>query len=103
MVSISNLLQTNNQGAIIWVALALIVLIGGFSFSYLLRKRQPQPVLLESNLEQRRHKLLVELVQLDDDFESGKIQEEVYRRLRAEKKAQLVTLMQRPKENRGNS
>ena len=56
----------------------------------------------EVRLDRRKQRLLVELTQLDDDFECGKIDEEDYRRLRAVRKAQLVELMQRSKEENGN-
>ena len=81
---------------------SLGVLAGGFGFSYLLRKRRLEQVTPEDSLLQGRHKLLVDLARLDDDFESGEITEEVYRRLRAERKAQLVELMQRSKEESDN-
>jgi len=45
-----------------------------------------------------KQRLLAELAQLDDDFEGGRIADEVYRRLRTERKAQLAELMKRPKE-----
>jgi len=40
---------------------------------------------------------------LDNNFEDGKIQEEVYCELRAEVKSQFITLTQRVKEKSGNS
>lgn len=98
VAQISGLPDTNNRGIIIWVVLALGVLVGGFGFSYLLRKRRLQPV--RDKVSPDRQKILVELAQLDDEFESGKIDEEVYRRLRAKKKSQLVALLQ--KKNSGN-
>ncbi len=98
VAQISGLPNTGSQGIIIWVVLALGVLVGGFGFSYLLRKRRLQPVRAKASPD--RQKLLVELAQLDDEFESGKIDEEVYRRLRAKKKSQLVALLQ--KKNSGN-
>lgn len=76
----------------------LIVLVSGFGFSYLLRRKRFQPVGPEDSLDQRRQRLLVEIVQLDDDFEDGKISEEVYRRMRSERKVQLVELIQRSEE-----
>ncbi len=100
VVQLSDLPETDNQGAIIWVALTLVVLTGGFG--YLLRRRRGQPVSLEDSLDQRRRGLLVELAQLDDDFERGEIPEEDYRRLRAVRKSQLVELMQGAKEEDGN-
>ncbi len=98
VVQLSGLPEANNPGAITWVVLALAVLLVGFGFVYRLRKGRPQPVSAEDSLNQTRQRLLIELAQLDDDFESEKIPEEVYRRLRAERKAQLVRLIQE-KEN----
>lgn len=102
VAQLSGLLETNTQGVIKWVALALVVLVVGASLGYLLRKKRLQPVGTEDNLDLRRQRLLVELAQLDDNFESGKIPEDAYRRLRAEWKAQLVELMRRSKEEGGN-
>jgi hypothetical protein len=98
---LSGLPQTNNQGAAIWVVLTLIVLGAASGFVYLARKGKLQLVKAQVSFPQSRQKLLIDLAQLDDDFADGKIREEDYRRLRAEKKVQLVTLMQRPKENCG--
>ncbi len=102
VVQLSGLPETNNQKAIIWAAVALVVLVVGSSFVYLLRKRRLRPVSREYSPNQMRQRLLVELAELDDNFEGGKIPEEVYRRLRAARKAQLVELMQRLKEESGN-
>ena len=63
--------------------LVLIVLVSGFGFSYLLGRKRFQPVGREDSLDRRRQRLLVEIAQLDDDFEDGKISEEVYRRMRS--------------------
>jgi len=97
-IQLSGLPQTSNQGAILWVVLTLVVLGTGFGFVYLIRRRRLQPVSSEDGLEQQRQRLLVELAHLDDDFEAGKIPEKSYRRLRSARKAQLVELMQRAKE-----
>ena len=94
---LSNLPEAQNQGAVKWVALTLVVLIGGFGFGYLWRRKKAQPVRVEDNLDQRKQRLLVELAQLDDSFEDGKIPEEVYRKRRATKKNQLAELIQRSK------
>ena len=102
VAKLSGLPETGNQGTVIWVALALIVLTCGLSFVYLLRRKKVQPVSPEDSLDQRRQRLLIELAELDDDFEGGKIPEEVYRRLRAERKSQLLALMQRSKGERSN-
>ena len=103
VVKLSGLPETSSQGAVIWAALALIVLVAGSGFVYRLRKRRLQPASPEDSPNQVRQRLLVELAHLDDDFEAGKMPEESYRRLRAERKAQLVELMKGPKEENGNS
>jgi len=100
VAQLSGLPETGNQGSIKWVALTLVVLIFGFSFAYLMRKRRLQPVKAKAIPDRQR--LLAEIAQLDDDFEGGKINESVYRKLRAEKKSQLVVLMQRAKGKSGN-
>ncbi len=99
----SSLPETDNQGVIIWTAVVLVVLILGSSFTYLSRRKRLRPVSPEDSLEPRRQRLLSELAQLDNDFEDGKIAEEVYRRLRTASKAQLVELMQRSKEETGST
>ncbi len=95
---LTGLPSAGNKGIILWVTVALGVLVGVVGFSYLVKKKRLQPVRTE--VVSDRQKLLVELAQLDDEFESGKIDEEVYRRLRAKKKSQLVVLVQ--KKNSGN-
>ena len=99
---LSGLPEANNPGGIIWIALVLAVLLGGFGFIYLMRKKRLQPASTEDSLDQRRQKLLVELAQLDDNFGDGKIPETTYRNLRAARKAELVELMQRSKKEGGN-
>ncbi len=80
-------------GAIMWTILVLAVLVLGTGFFALLRRKRLQPVSLEETPDLIKQKLLVELARLDDDFGDGKIPEDVYRRLRVEKKAQLVELI----------
>ncbi len=94
VTQLSGLPEASNQGAIIWTALALVVLTGGFGFGYyLLKKKRVQPLSPEGSLDQKRQRLLFEIAQLDDDLESGKIEEEAYRKLRAERKSQLAELL----------
>ena len=76
------------------------MLLGGFGFIRLLKRKRLQPV--NSEISHDRQSLLVGLAQLDDDFESGNIHEEDYMRLRAEKKAQLIVLMQEQEKNGDN-
>ncbi len=93
VAQISGLPETGSQGVLLWVFLALAVLGGAFVLNRLLRGRRPQPVRVKDSHEQKKQRLLVEIAQLDDDFENGKISEEVYRKLRTEKKARLIALM----------
>ncbi|MEE9583575.1 MAG: hypothetical protein V3W01_02810 [Dehalococcoidales bacterium] len=95
VVSISGLPQTSGPGTVMWVVLVLGLLTFGFSLSYLLRRKRPQPASPAERLDQRRQSLLVELAQLDDEFGAGKVPLERYRRLRQDKKAQLVELVKR--------
>ena len=90
---LSGLPYSNNRGTILWVVLALVVLGAGAGFTYLMRRGKLQPVDSEGNLDRRRQRLLIELAQLDDDFEGGKITKEIYHRLRAARKAELIELM----------
>jgi hypothetical protein len=95
-------LPQSNQGATTWAALVLLLLVGGFGTTYLVRKSRLQPERPTVDLTQKKEELLVELARLDDEFESGRIPEEVYRRLRTERKSQLVGLMQGSKEKPDN-
>ncbi|MBI4188586.1 MAG: hypothetical protein HY529_05205 [Chloroflexi bacterium] len=89
-----------SRGPILWIILTIVGL--SVSSVLLVRRRRLQPVLSRDNGELNQQRLLVELAQLDDDFEGGQIPEDSYRKLRAEKKSQLVSLMQRPEKNRGS-
>lgn len=100
---LSGLPKADIQRVLIWVAMGLTVLIVGFGFSYPLIRKRLQPVSPEGSLDHKRQGLLLKIAQLDNDFESGKISEEVYRRIRTETKAQLVELMRRLKEKSGDS
>lgn len=100
-VQFSGLPESNVHGVVKWVVPVLIGLLVGAGFVYRMKKRQLQPVSPEDSLDQMRQRLLVELAQVDNDFDSGRITEGDYRRLRAERKQQLVELMQRAKEERG--
>jgi hypothetical protein len=94
---------SNSASIILWTILAIVVLGGGFAIIYSVRKRQPKPALVESNLEQVKQKLLTQLAQLDEDYESGKISEEIYNRQRTEAKSQLLNMMQNDKAKSGQS
>ncbi|MFH1169671.1 MAG: carboxypeptidase-like regulatory domain-containing protein [Chloroflexota bacterium] len=99
-VQLSGLPRTEGSG-LQWAALALVLLIIGASLTYLMRRRKPQPgpARDSAGADQTEEDLLVEISRLDDAFEDGKMDEESYRRLRAEKKACLMELMQGMKQS----
>lgn len=97
VITLSGLPKGSNQGKqIVWWVLGTLLVLGS-GFGYLLRKKGLQPVRTGASLDQRRQRLLLELAQLDDDFESGRIPETVYRKQRAKKKDQLVELIKKPR------
>ena len=93
VIQLSGLSGTDNQEVIIWVVVTLVVIALGAGSFYLLRRRGLQLVGHEYNLNRKKQELLIGLAQLDDDFEDGNIQGDAYRRLRAEKKSELVALV----------
>jgi len=100
----SNLPKVDNiQQTILWVVITMGVLGGSIGYFYYARNKKLQPVKIEDSTENTREKLLMELARLDDDYQSGKIGEEDYRKLRTTKKSQLVKVIQSPGERRGNS
>ena len=101
-VRLSNLPVTGNSANMIWLALILAILTIGFLFVFALRRRKLGVVVPPGHEEQSDQEALTELAQLDDDFEDGKIDEEVYRRLRAEKKSRLMKSAKYVKGNTGN-
>ncbi len=64
-----------------------------------MRRKTLQPISIDTKPAQRQQ-ILAEIAQLDDDFENGMINEESYHQLRAAKKAEVVRLMQRAKEEK---
>ena len=101
----------NPKLMIILVAAALAVMAVGAGVVYRKTrgKTRVQPVRVEGKpalstaegYDRREQKLLIELAQLDDDFDAGRIQEEAYRARRAAKKAQLVKLISSSREASG--
>jgi hypothetical protein len=98
-INVSGLPEAEDQGTHRWALLGLTFLGGGIVVGYVLVKGRLQPARAKADsageLDQQRQRLLSEIAQLDDDFEGGGISEEVYRRMRSERKAQLVELMRR--------
>lgn len=93
---------TSSNVTAMLTVLALIVIACGFGIFFFMRKRKLQPVSPEGIPDQRRQRLLVELAELDDNFEAGKILKHDYRQKRAQKKARLVKLMQSSAEEKAN-
>ena len=101
-VELSGLPKSDSSPTILWTILTAVALAGGFGIIYTLRKKQPQPALTEAGPEQIKQKLLTELAQFDDDYESGKIDEESYQKQRARTKSRLVNIMQSAERHSGS-
>lgn len=94
-IRLSGLPQASGKNALLWVILSLVILGGSFGIGYSMRKKKVQPLSSEDNLPPVRQELLLKLAGLDDDFESGIIQEDAYRRQRNATKTQLIRLMKK--------
>ncbi len=99
---LSDLVDTSNQRITMWTGIGLILFAIGFIGIYWRRKRRSQPVSAKDRPDQWQERLLLELAGLDDDFADGKITEDDYRKLRAEKKAEIAALMLREKGENGS-
>jgi mono/diheme cytochrome c family protein len=85
------------QTTLLWVMLGLGVVAIAFSVSYpSLRSRLGgETPGGESNLAQERQRLLLSLARLDQAYEDGELNETVYRRARALRKAELAEVWRR--------
>ncbi len=92
-IRLSGLPQASGKNAVLWVILSLAILGGSFGIGYSMRKKKVQPVSSEDNLQSVKQELLLKLAGLDDDFESGIIQEDAYRRQRNATKTRLLKLI----------
>ena len=83
---------------LIAAAALLLVAVAIVAFVWLRQQRAAAAVVEEqvedADAEARQDELLSEIAALDDDFEAGRIQEQVYREQRAALKAELQELMQ---------
>ena len=93
-VRLTGLPKSGSQQAVIWVLVAVVVLGAGGAFAYMMKRKGLQAVGISSSPDEMRQQLLLDIAKLDDDFEGGRIEKEAYTKLRAEKKTQLVGLMQ---------
>lgn len=85
---------------LMWTGAGVLLLAIGFMVTNRLIRRRPAPERVPINdNDELRQQLLVELAQLDDDFENGSIPEEVYQKQRTEKKAQIIRLTSKSRGN----
>lgn len=89
----------NSEGAVVWLVVALVAVLAAGGAYLVLRKRLPGAKVTVAAGETAQEKLQA-LAQLDDDFEAGKITEEVYQKLRSETKRQLAQMLKASKDNR---
>ncbi len=69
------------------------ILVLGLAVSYpIFKRRKLAPVRMAPSPLAERESLVAEIARLDDDFEAGRIKEQYYRRVRAQKKARLIEL-----------
>jgi hypothetical protein len=101
-IQLSELPTTRNPADNIWFAVILAIILGGFLFIFILRRRKLAVEVPVESTGKAYQEALVELARLDDDFEDGKIEKEVYLRLRAEKKSQLMQSTKIIKGKAGN-
>jgi peptidylprolyl isomerase len=88
------------QTGLSWWLLApvALALAASLAFVYVRSRRRPA----RGSPARRSERLLAEIAHLDDDFEGGKIAKQTYRKVRAQKKARLVKLMQRSLRESGH-
>ncbi len=81
------------QSSLIWVFLALGVLIVGSGLVYV--RQRGEPAKAKISKVPAKERLLAELARLDDEYDAGRMPEDIYRERRKEKKAELMRLMQK--------
>jgi hypothetical protein len=88
-ITISGLPKSGGRfGYLKWLALGLGLALASLILGLFALRRRPKPVPVESE----RHKLLIQLADLDDDFEAGRLPEGEYRETRSRIKAKLMDL-----------
>ncbi len=84
-----------SQDTLLWITLGIggvAIVLGGVVYP-MTRSKQLKPDISEDDVEARRQRLLLTLARLDQVFEAGELDEEVYHRARTRYKAELVELM----------
>jgi hypothetical protein len=101
-IELSGLPKSSRQQTLKWVGLGFVTLAFATGFVFLAKRRKSHavPVRVATTLESddklvlKKQALLLELARLDDRFEAGLITEEAYHTQRANKKGQLIALLQ---------
>jgi hypothetical protein len=85
---------------VLWVVVAVLALC--IVLSIYKRKRAvsvlPMVLSFEGDIELQKQRLMQEIAQLDDEFEQGAIDENIFRQRRLEKKSLLLEMIRRGKE-----
>ncbi len=83
-----------------WAAFGVVLLVvgGGMLYAFIFRgkgfdRKESKETL--SDLEKEKAMLIQEIAELDDRFEGGRLDEEIYRKARVGKKERLIKLVQR--------
>jgi hypothetical protein len=90
------------QTTLLWLVLILGGMAVAFGLAYpTLRPRLRREVAAgQGDLALERQRLLLTLARLDQAYQAGQLNETVYRRVRARRKAQLVEVVRRMEEER---
>ncbi len=97
LAQVSGLPRIAGDMTVVVVVVTLLVLVAVAILFLFIRKRTGAAVAVVAadGPDDGRHRLLVVIAGLDDDFESGKLPEDAYRRRRETAKAELQRLLQR--------
>jgi cytochrome c551/c552 len=90
----------DREAVVKWAALCVVLLVvgGGMLYAFVFKgkgfdSQESEEVL--SDIEKEKGKLIQEIAELDDRFEEGGLDEEIYRKARKEKKERLIKLIRR--------
>jgi hypothetical protein len=90
----------DREAVVKWAALCVVLLVvgGGMLYAFVFKgkgfdSQESEEVL--SDIEREKGKLIQEIAELDDRFEEGGLDGEIYRKARKEKKERLIKLIRR--------
>lgn len=88
------------QTTLLWMVLGLgaVAIAFGVAYPSLRTRLRGETSVSESDLEQERQRLLLAMARLDQVYEAGELNESVYRRARARRKAELTDVLRRLQE-----